>query len=515
MPTVTFTPGTIWCKLLADKTAFALLDAEFSYFMEGYQRMPAYKSKQWDGKKHLLTKYNNFPSGLLEDAIGIVEAAGYKAVVNDGRVRPKHPLKRWNLKGADEREHQTEAYTAAIEAGRGIVYHATGAGKTEVMAGIIQMLDLPSLVLVNQTLIATQTQKRLSERLGIRVGLLTGTKKIDGRVVVATFQTLLSQMKNDKENQTQHLKKYLNKFQVMCIDEAHHTLAATYQRVANTCEAYYRFAFSATPFKSENFKDEADPASRLHIIGTTGPVIDTFTPGEGVAKKLLVPAHITMVKWHPDKPNDGWKGPDFEINDWDYTWVGKKTELVMKKGKEVRVPLPLDQQEPGLYTVGIAEHTVRNSFVVDSACALYDEGLTTLILVTSIDHGLFLQKAIQRQAGKKVLFLQGLNTQAERDAAKRLFEEGTHPILIATTIFDEGVDIPSIEGLVFAQGGKAQHRVIQRIGRGMRPKDGKLQLEVIDFWDTHSKVLWKHSKERMKAYRSDPVGYKVEIVEVT
>jgi len=509
MTTVTLTVNNVWTAMTGDAEVRRLLDEAFSYDVPNAERTPAFKMKKWDGKKHLLTRYDNFPTGLLNDALDVLDH--FKVKVVDKRVRPVHDFKKWALIGAEERQHQTEAIVAALEDGRGIIHHATGAGKTEVMAGIIQMIDLRSLVLVHQKSIAEQTQKRIKDRLGLKkVGLYSSGKRIDAPITVATFQTLQSAMEEDKENKSNRVAQWMSQFHVVCIDEAHHSSARTFQNVINACPAYYRYGFSATPMRTE------DRPTYLHIVGSTGPVIDRFTAGEGVSKGFLVKANITMVKWFKDNPQEWWKAYDFDINDWNYTYSGKKTEKVTKaNGKTYRRPLPPDKWEPGLYEVAIVQNKVRNSYVVDSIAALVDDGLTVLVLVEHIAHGELLKRAVERETGARVVFLQGGDAMKDRAKGTKMLTEGTVQVLIATTIFDEGVDIPAIDGLVFAGGGKAQHRYIQRLGRGMRPKRGKTGLEVVDFYDTHSKIMWRHSEERLTAYESDKGAYEVVIDNLT
>lgn len=240
----TFIIDNVFTRIQSDEAAYRKLDDAFSYWVQSAERTNEYKSGRWDGMKRLFTKLNKFPTGLLPEAKALL--ADYSIAEIDQRVRPDHDVKSWNLRGAEEREHQAEAYVAAIEEGRGIIWHATGAGKTEVMAAVIQMLDLPALVLCHQKSLAEQTRDRIQKRLGVRVGLYSSGKRQDAKIVVATFQTLQSQYKKDKKV----LRRWLDQFQVMCIDEAQHSAARTYWNVICECNAYYRFAFSATPFKS-------------------------------------------------------------------------------------------------------------------------------------------------------------------------------------------------------------------------------------------------------------------------
>ena len=63
----------------------------------------------------------------------------------------------------------------------------------------------------------------------------------------------------------------------------------------------------------------------------------------------------------------------------------------------------------------------------------------------------------------------------------------------------KGFDAPNTEFLILAGGGKAEHRQVQRIGRGMRTAEGKAVLCVIDFRDK-GKWLGEHARQRAKAY---------------
>ena len=84
------------------------------------------------------------------------------------------------------------------------------------------------------------------------------------------------------------------------------------------------------------------------------------------------------------------------------------------------------------------------------------------------------------------------------------------PVLVASPIMDEGIDISGIHTVVIAAGGKSPSRLLQRVGRGMRTEDGKDKVEIIDFWDTGVKLLQGHSQERKATYEEQ--GYKVSVV---
>ena len=85
-------------------------------------------------------------------------------------------------------------------------------------------------------------------------------------------------------------------------------------------------------------------------------------------------------------------------------------------------------------------------------------------------------------------------------------------VLIGSTIFDEGIDFEKgIDAIVIASAGKGFRKVVQRLGRALRP-NGKGFINVYDFYDhaPHNKYLKSHSESRKAIYENE--GHHVEIV---
>lgn len=76
-------------------------------------------------------------------------------------------------------------------------------------------------------------------------------------------------------------------------------------------------------------------------------------------------------------------------------------------------------------------------------------------------------------------------------------------MLIGNKILDEGINLPLMETLILASGGKAEHRQTQRIGRVMRAHGGKERATVFDMAD-EGWYLKKHSDGRALAYEMEP-----------
>jgi superfamily II DNA or RNA helicase len=126
-----------------------------------------------------------------------------------------------------------------------------------------------------------------------------------------------------------------------------------------------------------------------------------------------------------------------------------------------------------------------------------------------------------------------VQTHARQGAVRRLVH-GDIDVLIANVIFQEGIDIPELQSVVNAAGGKSTIAAVQTTGRGMRRHDStgretKAEFFVYDVADRscgcryrgsdgkarygHAGCRWaeRHTRGRMLAYRGE--GYEVTEVD--
>jgi superfamily II DNA or RNA helicase len=134
-----------------------------------------------------------------------------------------------------------------------------------------------------------------------------------------------------------------------------------------------------------------------------------------------------------------------------------------------------------VYNEAIINNIERNGEIIKIA----DESENVLVLVDRIEHGEQLLNDLQF-LGQDVVFLHG--------KSKDKFDID-HDIIIATSIFDLGVDIPRLKTLILAGGGKSTIKTVQRMGRVLRLFDGKGKAVIHDFADS-SKWVSKHFEER-------------------
>jgi superfamily II DNA or RNA helicase len=170
-----------------------------------------------------------------------------------------------------------------------------------------------------------------------------------------------------------------------------------------------------------------------------------------------------------------------------------------------------------LYYLGVVRNAARNNAIVRIVQSNMDKGIPTLVLIRRLEHGnLLLQQIGFGMPSGDVVYLQGGTSAFTRDRSVSLFESGRVKCVIASSIFDEGKDIPSIGSVVIAAAGKSSIKNIQRVGRGMRKSEGKTSLTIYDFVDEGHKVLRAHTRSRERDYMQQNVGTvsRVEVEDV-
>ena len=455
------------------------------YRPKGYIHNRAYKRKQWDGWSNLVDRYGRFPAGLLPYVLEqLVDVPGemkrLPVDVEDTRVRPDVHLA---FKPAELlvplAKHQEAAVAAAYEAGRGLVQHPVGAGKTRVLIELTRRCGVPALILTHRKDLLVQLAGEFRDSLNIPnlIGVIGGSQWDPRWITIATFQSLNYAMKHYAEEQ---VTQFLLSRQLVAVDEVHHLQAKTFGNVMQqTKNAFYRFGCSATVFKSEG-----DVETQFKVTGWTGPVVSHYTPAEGVEFGRLVPANIFMVDYGDPVTDRKWKKPR-----------KTKTNPEDPFGKE----RPYGPTIPGDYELGIVANKKRNDAITNLvARAPYP----ALILIDRIEHGEAIARKLEAMYFSRLQYIHGKTKPAVRTRALEDFRNGKINVLVSSVILDEGINIPNIRTLVLAGGGKAQHKVIQRIGRGQRAHEGKSNLMVFDFHD-RGRYTGQHRRAREKLYASE------------
>lgn len=371
-----------------------------------------------------------FPTGLLERVRNMLQTSDIQLL--DERQRPRQgPGYRMNAAPPEMRYYQVRQFERCLEAGQGTIESATGTGKTVVIMKVLQRLGLKALLVVPNTSILTQTVARFEAFFGkARVSQYGDGKKKIRDITIACAPSVLNSEPED-----------WNDRQVLIFDECHHLPCATVSKICYDFvpNAFYRFGFTATPFRA----DGAD----LAIEAAAFPVIDTYTVQEGIADGFLAKPRFMA----------------FRI----------KTSSTASPSNLVK---------------SFQEHVIRNDYlnklVVGQAQAVLKSGKQVLILVKEKEHGHELQPRIPG-----AVFVRAKEKTVEDGApwvdpskAVRDFNAGTIRCLIGTSVIGEGTDILPVDVLIMLAGGASKGLVMQNLGRGLRRVTGrKDDVLVIDY----------------------------------
>ena len=158
----------------------------------------------------------------------------------------------------------------------------------------------------------------------------------------------------------------------------------------------------------------------------------------------------------------------------------------------------------------------RNRFIKN--LALSTTGNTLVLFQYVEKHGKVLYDMFKDIEGKEIAIVHGDVDVNERESIRLEAENKNNMIILASYgTFSTGINIPSIENIIFASPSKSRIRNLQSIGRGLRLKEGKEFCNLFDVADDMTHKSWKnhtlnHFLERVKLYSEEQ--FKLKIVEV-
>lgn len=514
--------------------------AILSYAVEGSEHSMAFKKGTWDGRSSFFDfKRATFPAGFVQYLAAKLRRQGY--TVNLVRrplpapLGPEHPAVDAFPEEA-RYDYQRETVRRLLKHGNIIAQIATGGGKTRCAKLAFARLNMPTLFLTTRGILMYQMKESFERDLGIAVSVLGDgqfghtinnggiEKQAIKKMSVGMVQTLISRLeektiqgeveramdaritrelkatsalkakmkgqpwattdravkaldtKLEAERLTpaqmvaaatpkveQHLRerqqtiKVLGLFGLVILEEAHEASGNSYYEILNHCvNAHYRLALTATPF----MKDSEE--SNMRLMAVSGPV------GIKVTEKMLIDRGILAQ-------------PHFKI----IPLAARPANLLKNTGWQAA------------YRLGIVDNAERNQKIVEECKRAASYGMSVMVLVQQTRHGELLQELIAK-SGVNVDFVQGEDDQVERKRALLRLKNGDTNVLIGTSLFDVGVDVPALGMVILAGGGKAEVSLRQRIGRGLRAKKSGPNIAfVVDFDDPFNSHLKTHALQRL------------------
>ena len=265
------------------------------------------------------------------------------------------------------------------------------------------------------------------------------------------------------------------------VANCHHVVdSKTMKAVVNKCtNTVARHGFSGTPYSLTT--------DDIELECLTGPPLSKITMSDLIIGGWVSKPEITMIHY-------------------DYPWLSGKTNYA------------------AAYNSQIVNNQARNQIIANVAFKEYSmNNKIVLVLIRIIKHGAMLFEMLQQRGlyVGEVEFIHGSSLKIHRKEVKEKMKRGELRLVIASQIWNEGIDVPSIDVLVKADGGggnsvtdtKGVRSVIQQVGRVVRKpvKDGELDVDntientvkIYDFYDNVHKDLVRHSKNRLDTYNME------------
>jgi len=321
---------------------------------------------------------------------------------------------------------------------KALLVSATGTGKTILAASDVnQVKPERFLFIIHREQIALEAMQSFMRHLdeSVACGLLAGSSKdITSPYLFSTIQTLT------KDEVLYSFDR--DWFDYIVVDEAHHAPAASYTKVL----AYFRPSFllgmTATPVRPDG-KD-------VHGF-FDNTVAAEISLAQALEEDLLAPFHYFGIT---DLSIDGSEGRDVkEFNNLEGEEQIKHLSVILRR-----------------YSLGLNRRR-------------------GLIFTSKNEDATFVARELRR-LGVRALQLSGTSSQEEREEAfTRLEAEEEDPnhleYLVSVDIFNEGVDIPSLNQIIMLRPTQSVIVFTQQLGRGLRKFPGKEFLTVVDFVGNH------------------------------
>jgi superfamily II DNA or RNA helicase len=477
----------VYSKITCEKHIAQEISEFFTFYVPGYQFVPAFRNRIWDGKIRLF----NLQSSLLYRGLTyyieqFAESRGYTFEYQDGldtedeysRYHAEKFISELNIHARGDpievRDHQINAYIHAMQKRRALLVSPTASGKSLIIYLIFQQLykyqKLKGLVIVPTTSLVEQLYSDFADYNNDSMEpqlhrIYQGKEKeSDKPLIISTWQSLYKMP-----------KEYFEQFDYIIGDEAHLFKAQSLTSILTSCiNAKYRFGLTGTLDGTKTHK--------LVLEGLFGPVKKVISTKELIDKDQLSKFEIKCL-------------------------VLKHTDEISKLIKGKTYAEEIDY---------LISNEARNKFIKNLAVSL---GTNTLVLFQMVDkHGRILYDMIKdtKNIGdRKVFFVYGGTETTDREEIRKIMEIENDAIVVASFgTFSTGINIRNLHNIIFAMPTKSTIRTLQSIGRGLRQNDGKEIATLYDISDDmrvnkHMNFTLKHFVERVRIYNEEKFPFKI------
>ncbi|MDN3427365.1 DEAD/DEAH box helicase family protein [Microbacterium sp. APC 3898] len=311
---------------------------------------------------------------------------------------------------------------------RAMVVLATGLGKTYLAAFFAEKFKRV-LFVAHREEILSQAKQSFEHLHPDRSSAFykASEKGTDADFIFASIYTLGSQY---------HLDQFeKDAFDLIVVDEFHHAAAPTYDRLLSHFEPKFLLGITATPDRMDN-KDvyalcDGNVAISIHFL-------------DAIERAWLAPFNYYGVYDDTDYSAIPWRGTHY------------------------------DEQE--LLQVQLREEFAEKIFKEWNG---YKQ-TRTIVFCSSVKQAVYMNNFFQQKDVRSIA-LHGESHPSERKTARSKLDSGELEIIFTVDLFNEGVDIPKVDTLLFIRPTESLSVYTQQIGRGLRIAEGKSHCVIIDF----------------------------------
>lgn len=346
------------------------------------------------------------------------------------------------------RDYQREAIDQIKKRIQGTIILPCGTGKTKLAVLAILELKKSTLVIVPTKEIMGQWTNDVQEILGYEAGNVGDGKKVFRPITIAILNSLVDLEESDE----------LSQFGFILHDECHRSCAKTNQRVLSFAPAKYRIGLTATRIREDRLEQLID--------WTFGDIILERSVQEMVAHRWLMMPELV-----------------YEKTDFTFDYHGP------------------DEKRIEALSQAIVASPTRLRLICDTIKTQHDNPKRSILVLANRKEYCHKIKESLESDGLDPLVVTGDTPKKPRKKAIESIKNGSRRILIATSLADEGMDIPRLSDVILAYPESARARTIQRIGRVMRPVEGKYPM-LFDIVDPLVPTLVNRWNERKRTYKS-------------
>jgi superfamily II DNA or RNA helicase len=311
----------------------------------------------------------------------------------------------------------------------------TGSGKTVLFVVLVRRLlntrERRVAIVVHRIELVDQTAEALAvENIPFGVIAAGHAETLDAPVQVCMVQTLANRLDR------------LANVDFLIVDEAHHAVASTYRAVLTAAPHARVLGPTATP-------------ERLDGRGLND-IFEALVIGPSPAELIRDGYLSRFAVFAPERMVD------------------------LKRARTVA----------GDYALRDLADRMSAGFVLDDALSEYRkrlDGRSAIAFCCTIEHSRLVARHL-RAAGVRAEHLDGDTPASERRQLIKQLGTGETQILTNCALISEGLDIPSVAGVILLRPTKSLALHLQQIGRALRPAEGKVRAVILD----HAGNVFRH-----------------------